>query len=558
MRMILLPIHIIAGLTAIVAGFVALYAPKGAKLHRKIGLVFVYSMLVMAVAATTLAIMKHQMGNVVGGSLTFYMVTTALITVRRHDHEFHLIDAGAFVMAVAIGVLAIRFGFAVLNSPTGLIDGEPATPGFVLGGITLLAASGDLRMMLGRGLDGVHRITRHLWRMCLAMFIATGSFFLGQAKVFPKPLRIFPLLALPVLAVLITMAYWAWRVRFRRTVRGLVLSTRVDHPPNPQMRYPIGSFGLLFAALAVASSAFAQSIDHAKQLFDGAKYAEAKIELLALQKANDRSAATAYYLGRIAMFDNDGDEAIHQFERAVQLEDGKALYHVWLGTALGDAAGRASPFQQPFLARRVMSEWERAVALDPNQIDARFNLAQFYAMAPALMGGGIDKAREQAGEITKRSPMRGAMARGMIEEHEKNAAAAEAAYQQAIAAVPDSSAGYFALSNTYARGGKAAEAFATLDQYVKRHPEDRWVLYHTGRTSGVTGQQLDRGEAALQQFLAKPPLDAHAANMANAHYWLGQIAEKRGAKDAAREQYQTALRINPKSQLSQRALDALK
>lgn len=234
MRMVLLPIHIIAGLTAIVAGFVALYAPKGAKLHRKIGMVFVYSMLVMAVAATTLAIMKHQTGNIVGGSLTFYMVTTALLTVRRREYEFHWIDAAACAMAVVIGVLTIRFGFAVLNSPTGRIDGEPAAPGFVLGGIALLAALGDFRMMFGRGLDGVRRITRHLWRMCFAMFIATGSFFLGQAKVFPKPLRIFPLLALPVLAVLLTMAYWAWRVRFRRSFRGLVIVGEPGNSAHPR------------------------------------------------------------------------------------------------------------------------------------------------------------------------------------------------------------------------------------------------------------------------------------------------------------------------------------
>jgi tetratricopeptide (TPR) repeat protein len=316
--------------------------------------------------------------------------------------------------------------------------------------------------------------------------------------------------------------------------------------------------GLIAIATALASSAFAQSIDHAKQLFDGGKYTEAKTELLVLQQANGRSAAAAYYLGRIAMIDNDSDEAIRQFERAVKLEEGNALYHVWLGSALGDAAGRASPFKQPFMARRVKNEWERAVALDPNQIDARFNLVQFYTMAPGFMGGGIDKARQQADDLTKRNPMRGAMARGLIEEHEKNAAAAEAAYQQAIAAAPDSSAGYFALINAYARAGKAADAFATLDQYVKRQPDDRWALYHNGRASGVTGQQLDRGEAALEQFLAKPPLDAHPANLAGAHYWLGQIAEKRGAKDAAREHYRTALRINPKSQQSQRALDALK
>jgi len=54
---------------------------------------------------------------------------------------------------------------------------------------------------------------RHLWRMCFALFIATGSFFLGQAKVFPEELRIFPILAAPVLLVLLAMVYWWVRMR---------------------------------------------------------------------------------------------------------------------------------------------------------------------------------------------------------------------------------------------------------------------------------------------------------------------------------------------------------
>ena len=63
---------------------------------------------------------------------------------------------------------------------------------------------------------------------------------------------------------------------------------------------------------------------------------------------------------------------------------------------------------------------------------------------------------------------------------------------------------------------------------------------------------------SLRAFLASPPTDAHATMIAGAHYWLGQIAEKRGAKDAARDHYRTALKINPKAQLARQALDALK
>jgi tetratricopeptide (TPR) repeat protein len=314
----------------------------------------------------------------------------------------------------------------------------------------------------------------------------------------------------------------------------------------------------VLAAVALSSFASAQTLDRAKQLFEAAKYAEAKTELLALHRADDRNPAVAYYLGRIATIQNESDEAIKYFERAVKLEEGNALYHAWLGNAIREVTPRSSKLRMPFNARRMKKEWERAVALDPNQIEARYGLVQFYAYAPGVMGGDIAKAREQVAEIAKRNAMRGAIARGILADIEKNAVAEEAAYREAIAAAPDSAPGYFALGGMFARAGKAPEAFATLDQYAKRRPNDRHALYEAGRFAGTTGQQLDRGEAALKQYLASPPADVDVAHTAGAHYWLGQIAEKRGQKDAARDHYRVALRINPNSQLSERALKALK
>jgi len=70
---------------------------------------------------------------------------------------------------------------------------------------------------------GASRIARHLWRMSTALLIAAFSFFLGQAKVIPKPIRIYPLLMVPPLIVLAVMLYWLWRVRARRALRGLVI-----------------------------------------------------------------------------------------------------------------------------------------------------------------------------------------------------------------------------------------------------------------------------------------------------------------------------------------------
>ena len=92
----------------------------------------------------------------------------------------------------------------------------------MFGVIGLLGSAGDVRMMRSGVLRGSSRLARHLWRMCFALFIASLSFFIGQAKVIPKPIRMFPLLALPVLTVLVTMFYWLWRIRVKRSLRGIV------------------------------------------------------------------------------------------------------------------------------------------------------------------------------------------------------------------------------------------------------------------------------------------------------------------------------------------------
>jgi uncharacterized membrane protein len=221
-------VHIIAGLTAIVAGTVALSATKGGALHRKSGMVFVATMMVMAslgafIASTKLHI-SFQKFNVMAGIFTVYLVATALLTVRPHPGK-RWMDVVA--LAVALGIAIFSLGLAGL----GLAQAKswfPTVPASIFGTVALLAAIGDVRMLKAGGLQGKHRIARHLWRMCVAMFIATGSFFMGQAKVFPEEIRILPLLAVPMFLVLIAMFYW-----WARVLAGNARFVRI-HPVPPQ------------------------------------------------------------------------------------------------------------------------------------------------------------------------------------------------------------------------------------------------------------------------------------------------------------------------------------
>jgi uncharacterized membrane protein len=215
----MLPVHITAGLIGIASGAVALYAIKGARVHRQSGMIFVYAILVMSATGAVMSMLMSQRLNMVMGVLTFYLVSTALRTVRRRADGSPWIDVAAMLVALAVGLYEIGLGAEAVHNPRGKIDGMPPAPALIFGSLALLAALGDVRMLLAGGLQGTHRMARHLWRMCFAMFIATGSFFLGQAKVFPPSIRIVPLLAIPVLLVVVLMLYWLARVLFTERYR---------------------------------------------------------------------------------------------------------------------------------------------------------------------------------------------------------------------------------------------------------------------------------------------------------------------------------------------------
>jgi len=221
--MSLLPIHIIAGVIGIISGFIAIFAVKGMRLHRKSGIVFVYSMVVLGLTGAVLGAIKNEPGNVVAGALAAYFVVTALLTVRRGTRDLRWLDAAAMIVALAISALSLQRAVLAFNAPGGHINGVPWGMSAFMGFVILLAAAGDLRVLLRGPLQGKRRISRHLWRMCFALFVASGSFFLGQAQVFPKPMRIYPLLAIPALLPLALLIYWLIRVRFsqwyRRSVR---------------------------------------------------------------------------------------------------------------------------------------------------------------------------------------------------------------------------------------------------------------------------------------------------------------------------------------------------
>lgn len=206
--------HISTAVVGILSGFLSMAFRKGSGLHRAAGDVFVVSMLIMSAAGVFIAaFLKPNIGNVMGGSLTFYLVGTGWLAGRRKERRIGAYDFAGLAVVSAIVVSEFIFGVQASMSPTHLKAGYPPFLFFTFGTISLLFASSDVRMILRGGVEGSKRIARHLFRMCLALMMASLSFYPSRAHLFSKAVNSSGVLYLPHIALLISMIYWLIRVR---------------------------------------------------------------------------------------------------------------------------------------------------------------------------------------------------------------------------------------------------------------------------------------------------------------------------------------------------------
>jgi hypothetical protein len=224
----ILILHACAGTLGLLFGTAALSFRKGSQLHIAAGRVFVASMLTMGASAVWLAIVKDQPNNIGGGILTCYLIGTAWLTAKRKDGETSRFDWIALLIPLATGILGWVNGVDALRSPEGTKYGVPAGMHLFMGSVCLLAAAGDIRMLVGGGVAGRKRIARHLWRMCFGLFIAAGSFFMGPSN---RPRRLLSAVGLGqylspalfstsvylILTVLplVLLIFWLFRVRLK-------------------------------------------------------------------------------------------------------------------------------------------------------------------------------------------------------------------------------------------------------------------------------------------------------------------------------------------------------
>jgi tetratricopeptide (TPR) repeat protein len=280
------------------------------------------------------------------------------------------------------------------------------------------------------------------------------------------------------------------------------------------------------------------------RLFEAGKYKEAKTVFEPAFKANTRDAAAAFYLGRIAMEERKNDRAADYFEAATKLDPKSSTYFLWLGRAYGREAQQANVLRQPGLAKRTRSAWERAIELDPENLDARSDLIQYYVQAPGFMGGSMAKALEQAEEIRKRNALRGYLELGALYERDKKIAEAEKAYLAASKEKSDRHVGEYRLGVFYQNSGAFDKAFELFESMLVANPSEYGALFQIGKTGAMSGQRLARAAEALEAYLQTTP-GRNDPSLAAAHWRLGMVHERRQDRQRAKAEYETALRLDP-------------
>ena len=219
-----LAVHFAAGLVSIVAGTIALSAAKGGRLHKRSGLVFTWAMVALGLTAAGIGTYEKVPSQVFAGLLAAYLVFTGMTTVKPLPGIGQRVNVALMLLAFAYAVTNLYAGSVEWLDPTVEVVGRPrVVPPLVIGGVMLLAAIGDLRALRAGGLRGSRRLARHLWRMCFGLFIATGSFFLGQMRFIPEPVRIVPVLLVLGFAPIAFLFYWMWRVRVRGRLTGVII-----------------------------------------------------------------------------------------------------------------------------------------------------------------------------------------------------------------------------------------------------------------------------------------------------------------------------------------------
>lgn len=311
------------------------------------------------------------------------------------------------------------------------------------------------------------------------------------------------------------------------------------------------SLGALLATLPLQAAA----ADSAPALLAAGRVDDAITALREAIIASPRAAESYNLLCRAYFALGDWDRGVDNCEKAVALEPDKSLYHLWLGRIYGEKADSSNFLTAMGLAKKVRTEFERAVQLSPDSVDARTDLAEFYLEAPPIVGGGRDKAVAQAQTLATLDPAKANWVNGRIAEKKKDLVAAEKEYRAAIESSHGSADAWLNLALFYRHVGRLPDMEDAISHADSAQMNQPVVLVDAAETLIRAGRNFPGAIQLLKRYLSSSTVEAAPAF--KAHYLLGTVLEKQGDKQAAVEEYRAALALAKSFSLAREALNRL-
>ncbi len=305
--------------------------------------------------------------------------------------------------------------------------------------------------------------------------------------------------------------------------------------------------------LLLIASVTASMADSARDMLAAGRIDEAIAQLNGRLSSTAPDAESSNLLCRAYFALEDWDRAESSCRKAVSLAPDNSRFHLWLGRVYGEKADRANFLAAAGLAGKVRGEFERAVQLNPNDVDARVDLAEFYLEAPGIVGGGEQKAREQAQSIAALNSARAHWVYARISEKKKEADAAEREYHQYIDQSHGDAEAWLDLASFLRRQKRFDEMEQALIKLSQAPMPKLDVLVDASGMLYRSGRRYPFAIELLHRYLASGPVEAAPAF--KAHYLLGTLLEKQGDKTGAAQEYRASLSLTRNFGLAQQALN---
>ena len=324
------------------------------------------------------------------------------------------------------------------------------------------------------------------------------------------------------------------------------------------MKRVLAALSIASAVMAAANAKQETGLEAGRRAYEASDYAKAIQALQAAAAKDPQNGDVQLLLAKSYLELQEYDPAIKSAEKAVAIDPQNSVYHEWLGRAYGEKADHASLFSAISLAKKTRKEFETAVQLDGMNYSARQALIEFDCSAPGIVGGGEEKALPQIKQLAEMDAAEGHYAKGNCRRQKKDFTAADEEFTTALESNPKSAELIYDVGDYAVKRSQPARLLAVADAGKRVAPSDLREKFYRGVALVLKKEGSEEAERLLKEYAKRAPTRSGYPRPAAAHAWLGRLFEDQNKMEEAAQEFESALKLDPKNKMAQEALKRLK